>query len=193
MKRTTLLSALVILILVTSAFIIRPFSPPASAVTRACIDTDGGIKPFIAGKIIISAPALPQTSSDKCTNLVVIDNGNGTQSSWWEPGLTGTHVSEFSCVNTATGVYADTVIACANGCRNGACNPVCTAGTSVSAGKITAVNSDSITVGSILVRTTPATKIKFNHNATLTVGRSVIYQGIRSTDCSVTASYIQVF
>jgi hypothetical protein len=83
----------------------------------ACVDSDGGSFPNVFGKVTISAPALPQVLEDSC--LVLVTNGG---SSGWVKQAMGTHVGEKTCANVATGAYTDTVIACPNGCVNGACN-----------------------------------------------------------------------
>lgn len=88
-----------------------PTPPP-----RACIDSDGGSYPGTYGYVTISAPALPETKKDTC---LVLETTAG--SSRWVAQASGTHVGEKTCVNTATGSSADTVIACANGCADGAC------------------------------------------------------------------------
>lgn len=83
----------------------------------ACVDSDGGSYPNVLGHVTISAPALPQTLNDTCMSLKVTST-----TSQWIIQSPGTHVAEKTCVNTATGAYADSVIACPFGCANGACN-----------------------------------------------------------------------
>ncbi len=92
-----------------------PTIPPVIA----CVDSDGGSVSTVYGQVTITAPAPPQVLKDSC--LLLVTNGN---SSGWVAQATGTHVGEKTCVNVATGAYADSVIACPNGCINGACSTV---------------------------------------------------------------------
>lgn len=98
-------------------------APCPPTVPPACVDSDGGSAPNVAGKVTISAPALPQVLNDSCMVLKTTQNG-GTTTTQWIIQATGTHVGEKTCTNTVTGAYADSVIACANGCIDGACSTV---------------------------------------------------------------------
>lgn len=94
-------------------------APCPPTVPPACVDSDGGSAPNVYGHVTITAPALPQVLYDSC--LLMVTNGN---SSGWVSQATGTHVGEKTCANVATGAYTDSVIACPNGCINGACSTV---------------------------------------------------------------------
>lgn len=98
-------------------------APCLPTVPPACVDSDGGSAPNVAGKVTISAPALPQVLNDSCMVLKTTQNGSATTTQWIIQA-TGTHVGEKTCTNTTTGAYADSVIACANGCIDGACSTV---------------------------------------------------------------------
>lgn len=87
----------------------------------ACVDTDGGSVPNVYGEVRTSAPALAQVLKDSCLTNVVTKNADGSSTSRWVSGETGTHVGEKTCTNTSTGAYADTVLACQYGCQSGAC------------------------------------------------------------------------
>ena len=189
------------LVLVSSLSMARP-----ALAAPACVDTDGGIVPDVAGSITISAPAMPQTLTDTCLNLVVTTNGLYTTGQW-VPSNTGTHVSEFSCADITTGAYTDTVIACTYGCNLGACNPapvvvptvtptpapIASTGKKVeSKGIINSVNSDSIIVGGSVLRVLPETVVKYNEVTDFAVGLKVQYKGIRNTDGSVSLTSIEV-
>lgn len=89
---------------------------PTPTPPKACVDSDGGSYPNTYGYVTISAPALPETKKDTCLVLETTAN-----TSRWVAQANGTHVGEKTCVNTATGSSADTVIACAKGCADGAC------------------------------------------------------------------------
>jgi hypothetical protein len=60
-------------------------------------------------------------------------------------------------------------------------------------GKITAVGTNYITVGKVMVRLTAKTIIlKANKNSTMTVGQYAAYAGVKNTDGSVTATLVLV-
>lgn len=89
---------------------------PTPVPPKACVDSDGGSYPNTYGYVTISAPALPETKKDTC---LVLESTSG--SSRWVEKAIGTHVGEKTCVNVSTGSSADTVMACTNGCSDGAC------------------------------------------------------------------------
>jgi hypothetical protein len=97
--------------------------PSPTPLPIACRDSDGGSSPNVAGKITISAPALPQVLLDTCYNLRVTANADGSKTTQWvdSKGTLGTHVAEKTCTNVYTGAYSDSIIACQYGCSNGAC------------------------------------------------------------------------
>ncbi len=102
-----------------------PTSPPPRPTATpviACIDSDGGSIPNTYGEVTIKAPAPPQVLKDTCLTLQVTNNADGSSTSRWMNGTIGTHVGEKTCVNVATGIYSDSVLACQYGCTNGACN-----------------------------------------------------------------------
>lgn len=102
----------------------QPTTPPPTATPKpvvACVDTDGGSVPNVYGEVRTSAPALAQVLKDTCLTNVVTKNADGSTTSRWVSGETGTHVGEKTCTNITTGAYADKVLSCQYGCQSGAC------------------------------------------------------------------------
>lgn len=99
-----------------------PPPPPTATPIIACIDSDGGSIPNTYGEVTIKAPAPPEVLKDTCLTLQVTNNVDGSSTIRWMNGTIGTHVGEKTCVNVATGIYSDSVLACQYGCTNGACN-----------------------------------------------------------------------
>jgi hypothetical protein len=173
----------------------------AQAAQLACVDSDNGDNPYVAGNVTISEPALPEVANDSCLTLDVqtIDNVTYTK---WIKGNTGTHVSEFSCINTSTGEFMDKVHYCANGCNMGACNPElpATVNKSVNKGEkiegkgtILAVNKSVLVINSISFNITPNTNIKYNDRIKeIGVGQSSEFKGYLNLDGSVTLTKIEV-
>lgn len=104
-----------------------PCATPTPTPIPACVDSDGGNAPGVAGVVTIIKP-IPQKLADSCLTLKTIHNADGSTSSQWIQGTTGTHVGEKTCTNTTTGAYADTVYACQYKCSNGACNSATSCG-----------------------------------------------------------------
>jgi hypothetical protein len=101
---------------------------PTPTPIPACVDSDGGNVPGVAGSVTTRHPAPAQTLTDSCLTLKTTQNADGSSSSQWISGTSGTHVGEKTCVSTVTGAYADTVYACQYGCANGACNSATSCG-----------------------------------------------------------------
>ena len=56
---------------------------------------------------------------------------------------------------------------------------------------ITAVSSDSVTVGSTVIRITATTVVRLNKAKPLAVGTKIEYKGVVNTDGSITATIIK--
>ena len=177
-----------------SAFQIR-------AAQLACVDSDNGDNPYVAGSVTISEPALPEVANDSCLTLDVQTIDNVTYTKWVE-GNTGTHVSEFSCINTSTGEFMDKVHYCANGCNMGACNPELPVSVNKSVNKgekiegkgtILAVNDSVLVINKTTFNITPNTNIRYNDSIKkIGVGQSSEYKGDLNLDGTVTLTKIEV-
>lgn len=85
----------------------------------ACIDSDGGANPDVAGSVTVGYPATPGVYPDRCVGLNPM---NTSATPEYIAQTAGTHVEEKTCANVATGQVSSSVIRCVNGCVNGACS-----------------------------------------------------------------------
>lgn len=91
----------------------------------SCIDSDNGKIPETKGTVTINPRKLStlppyQTMTDSCLRLLVTRNSDGSSTTRWESGTSGTHVSEFAC-SVNNGQYENSVMECKYGCSDGAC------------------------------------------------------------------------
>ncbi len=167
-----------------------------SAANLACIDSDGGININTFGTVEISSPALPETRNDSCLNLeTTITNGETTVA--WIEGTTGTHVSEFSCVDTTTGSFMNSVHLCAYGCNSGVCNPAPLSYTVTKVkvegkGIINNTSNNELVINNLVAHYDNSTIIKLNYQTSIMVGQKAEYKGFKNSDGSVTLTKIEI-